>query len=209
MILHNAVIVKEELINIAVLNQLVINYCINNVKESQLLPIDSLITEINITKTILISVDLKPLIMQEVILAVSKIVKKIEMQTFLEMLQSEEVAIFNSNKVQREYVAISSVDEISFLKMDDIMYCKADGKYTRFFLANGSSLLSCKNLGDYESRVLDDSHFFRVHNSYIVNMRFVHKIDKRDGMSCELLNGFNIPISGRKLEKFNRYIRVK
>ena len=209
MILHNAVIVKEELINIAALTKLVNNYCTSNIVESIALPIESVFIEINIIKPETISVDLKPLIMEEVILAVSKIVKKIEMKSFMDIQNSEEIADFNSSKIHREYVAISSIDEINFLKMDDIMYCQADGKYTKFFLANGNTFLSSKNLGDYENRVLDESHFFRVHNSYIVNMRFVARIDKRDGMSCELLNGINIPISNRRLEKFNRFIRIK
>ena len=209
MILHNAVIVKEELINIAVLTKLVNNYCTSNIVKSIALPIDSVFIEINIIKPETISVDLKPLIMEEIILAVSKVVKSIEMKSFMDIQNSEEIAHFNSNKTQREYVAISSIDEINFLKMDDIMYCQANGKYTKFFLTNRNTFLSSKNLGDYESRVLDESHFFRVHNSYIVNMRFVARIDKRDGMSCELLNGINIPISSRKLEKFNRYIRIK
>lgn len=200
---------KEEAINIAVLNQLIINYCTSNPQETNALSLDSLFPDINVIKSSLNLKTPNPLILLDVISAVSMIIKKIEMQSFLEILQSKEVASFNSNKIHREYVAISSVDEISFLKMDDIMYCKADGKYTRFFMVNGSSCLSSKNLGDYENRVLDDSHFFRVHNSYIVNMRFVSRIDKKDGMSCELINGFNIPISGRKLEMFNKFIRIK
>lgn len=207
--IHHAVIVKEELINEAVLTKLINNYCSNNNKENALVPIESVFIEINIVKPELISVDLKPLIMQEVISAVNKIVKKIEMQSFIDINNSDEVALFNSSKVRREYVAISSIDEINFIKMDDIMYCKADGKYTKFFLANGSTFFSSKNLGDYENRVLDIDHFFRVHNSYIVNMRFVASIDKRDGLSCKLLNGISIPISSRRLEKFNRFIRIK
>jgi two-component system LytT family response regulator len=147
--------------------------------------------------------------MEEVILAVSKIVKKIEQQNFIEIPNSVEIVPFNSDNLKRESLAISSIDEINFLKMEDIMYCQADGKYTKFFLANGDTFFSCKNLGDYEHRILDLNHFFRIHNSYIVNMRFVARIDKRDGMSCELLNGLSIPISTRKIEGFNRFIRIK
>ncbi|MGO4906361.1 LytR/AlgR family response regulator transcription factor [Flavobacterium sp. W20_MBD1_R3] len=209
MTLHNAVMVKEELINVAVLTEMINNYYISNLPVSVVIPIESLIIEINIIKPELISVDLKPLIMEEVILAVSKIVKKIEMKSFIDIQNSEEVADYNSSRIQREYVAISSLEEINFIKMDDIIYCQAEGKYTKFFLTNGNIFLSSKNLGHYELRALDKSHFFRVHKSYIVNMRFIAKIDKRDGMSCQLLNGLRIPISSRKLDEFNRFIRLK
>jgi two-component system LytT family response regulator len=209
MLIQSAVIVKEELINTAVLTEMINNYCISTSRAGAVVPIESLVIEINIIKPETISVDLKPLIMEEVILAVSKIVKKIEMKSFLDIQKSAEVADYNSSKVKREYVAISSPEEINFIKMDDILYCQADGRYTRFFLKNGNVFLSSRNLGDYELRVLDESHFFRIHNSYVVNMRFVAKIDKRDGISCQLHNGLRLPISSRKLEKFNRFIRLK
>jgi DNA-binding LytR/AlgR family response regulator len=62
--------------------------------------------------------------------------------------------------------------------MNDIKYCQASGKYIKFFLANGDTFMTSKNLGDYEHSLLYCSHFFRVRNSYIVNMRFVARIDK-------------------------------
>jgi two-component system LytT family response regulator len=206
---HNAVIVKEELINIAALTKLVNNYCSTYVIEEENLPIESLLIEINIIKPEIISVDLKPLIMAEVILAVSKIVKNIVKDDFIDLNISSEVDHLNLKSKLSGYVAIASIDEISFLKMEDIMFCKADGKYTRFYLANGTSCMSSRNLGDYEDRVLDESCFFRIHNSYIINMRFVARINKREGISCEMINGLSIPISKRRQEDFSKFMGLK
>lgn len=206
---HNAVIVKEELINIAALTKLVNNYCSTYVIEEESLPIESLLIEINIIKPEVISVDLKPLIMAEVILAVSKIVKNIEKDDFIDLNISSEVDHLNLNSKLSGYVAIASIDEINFLKMEDIMFCKADGKYTRFYLANGTTCMSSRNLGDYEDRILDESCFFRIHNSYIINMRFVARINKREGISCEMKNGLTIPISKRRQEEFSKFIGLK
>ena len=206
---HNAIIVKEELINIAALTKLVNNYCSTYIIEEESLPIESLLIEINIIKPEIISVDLKPLIMAEVILAVSKIVKKIEKDDFIDLNISSEVDHLNLKSKLRDYVAIASIDEISFLKMEDIMFCKADGKYTRFYLANGTSCISSRNIGDYEDRILDESCFFRIHNSYIINMRFVARINKREGISCEMLNGLSIPISKRRQDDFSKFMGLK
>jgi two-component system LytT family response regulator len=85
--------------------------------------------------------------------------------------------------------------------MSDIKYCQACGNYTKFFLSNGDTYMSSKNLGDYEHPPLDGSHFFRVRNSYIVNMRFVARIDKRDGKCCELDNGMFIPNFKSKIRR--------
>ena len=206
---HNAVIVKEELINIAALTKLVNNYCSTYIIEEKSLPIESLLIEINISKPEMISVELKPLIMAEVILAVSKIVKKIEKDDFIDLNISSEVDHLNLKSKLSGYVAIASIDEISFLKMEDIMFCKADGRYTRFYLANGTSCMSSRNIGDYEDRILDESCFFRIHNSYIINMRFVARINKREGISCEMLNGLSIPISKRRQDDFSKFMGLK
>ena len=115
----------------------------------------------------------------------------------------------SQEKLIRDYVAIATIEEIYFIKMNEIIYCKSDGRYTIFYLQNGKVSISSKNLGDYESRVLDKSSFFRIHNSFIINMRFLVRIIKTDGNSCEMENGAIIPISKRRLEEFNRYINLK
>lgn len=109
----------------------------------------------------------------------------------------------------RDYVAIATVKEIYFIKMYDIVFCKSDGRYTNFHLQNGKISISSKNIGDYESRVLDKGSFFRIHNSYVINIRFLKRIIKTDGNSCEMLNGTIIPIAKRRLLAFNRFINLK
>ena len=93
--------------------------------------------------------------------------------------------------------------------MNDIIFCKSDGRYTNFYLQNGKVSISSKNIGDYESRVLDKSSFFRIHNSYVINMRSLKRIIKTDGNSCDMENGATIPISKIRLEAFNRFINLK
>jgi two-component system LytT family response regulator len=115
----------------------------------------------------------------------------------------------SQEKLIRDYVAIATVEEIYFIKMNEIIYCKSEGRYTKFYLQNGKISISSKNLGDYESRVLDKGSFFRIHNSFIINMRFLVRIIKIDGNSCEMENGIFIPISKRRFEEFNRYINLK
>jgi two-component system LytT family response regulator len=109
----------------------------------------------------------------------------------------------------RDYVAIATVEEIYFIKMKEIVFCKSDGRYTNFYLQDGKISISSKNIGDYECRVLDKRNFFRIHNSYVINMRFLKRILKTDGNSCEMENGAILPISKRRLEAFNRFINLK
>ena len=208
MIVHKAIVVKEDLINISVLTKLISNYCLSKESIVHALPIESLILEINVINPDIIYVDLKPLILEQITSAISKVIQTMEAEQFIEK-PSVPLVVQNLNISNKEYVAISSIEEIFFIKMADIMYCKSDGRYTNFYMETGDVCMSSKNIGEYEGRVLDNGNFFRVHNSYIINMRFIKRIIKLDGHSCEMQNGFVIPISKRRAEAFNKYIKLK
>jgi two-component system LytT family response regulator len=209
MIVHKAIVVKEELINVSELTKLISNYCLTRESVIEAIPIESLILEINIVNPDVIFVDVKPLIMEQVINAVTKVVNTMELNKFIENSDTPAVIIQNLNIECREYVAISSVDEIFFIKMENIMYCKSEGRFTKFFLENGDVSISSRNIGDYDHRVLDPSNFFRIHNSYIINMKYIKRIIKTDGNSCEMKNGHVIAISKRRQDDFNKFIKLK
>ena len=76
-------------------------------------------------------------------------------------------------------------------------------------MENGDVSISSKNIGDYDERVLDPTNFFRIHNSYIINMKYVNRIVKIDGNSCEMKNGLIISISKRRQDDFNRFMKLK
>lgn len=148
---------------------------------------------------------LKPVRVENVILAINKAIKKIEINKFCLTNEYRNVKIKNS---KFNYLAVSSLDKIDFLKMSDIMFCMAEGKYTTFFLLNGKKIVSSKNLGEYE-KLLDNYNFYRTHHSYIINIRYLISVIKTDGSYCELSNRVTIPISKRRLGDFNKFIKVK
>ncbi len=89
-------------------------------------------------------------------------------------------------------IGISSMDGIDYVNVNDILYLKADGKYTEIILKN-NKFISSKNLKMFEY-VLSDKQFVRVHHSYIVNLAEVIKFKKDDAMLV-LVDNTNIPVS--------------
>jgi two-component system LytT family response regulator len=81
--------------------------------------------------------------------------------------------VLNNNS---DFVAIASVDKIDLLKIDDIVFCKADGKYTEFHTDKNTKIVSSRNLGEYSS--LLENNFFRIHHSYVVNIKHIVKFIK-------------------------------
>ena len=110
----------------------------------------------------------------------------------------------NSSK---DFFIVSSLDKIEIIKFVDVLYCKADGKYTEFFLQNGDKVLSSKNIGEYQN-IFPKASFFRIHNSCLVNVHQIFRINKKDGLYCEFKNGVDLPVAKRKEKEFLKYLRV-
>lgn len=66
----------------------------------------------------------------------------------------------------------------------DVVFCEADGNYTNIQLLNGNRELTTQNLGAIEE-VLDGHGFFRASRSYLVNLRFLSRVDRKSA-SCIL-----------------------
>jgi len=64
-----------------------------------------------------------------------------------------------------------------FLKVSTIVYIQAEGDYTRITTSDGKKGLILKSMKEWSMR-LPDSHFCRIHRSYIVNLDFVEEIEK-------------------------------
>jgi two-component system LytT family response regulator len=84
-----------------------------------------------------------------------------------------------------------------FVKVADILYCEAEGSYTKFYLQNNSPIVISKNLSTYEE-LLALYGFIRTHHSYLVNPAKIKMYDKTDGGTLILDSGHTVPISHRK-----------
>ncbi len=98
-------------------------------------------------------------------------------------------------------ITLSTSEGLVFVDLKDILYLKSDVNYTQFFLKKEGKILVSKPLKDYEELLPIDS-FFRIHQSYIVNIQFVIKVLKEDGGYALLKNGKKVPISRRKKDAF-------
>ncbi len=90
-----------------------------------------------------------------------------------------------------------------FLKISSIIYIQAEGDYTQVTTSDGRKGLILKSMKEWNSR-LPDSHFCRIHRSYIVNLDFVEKIEK------EYNYDFNVKLKNceKSLIMSRRYARL-
>jgi two-component system LytT family response regulator len=95
-----------------------------------------------------------------------------------------------------------------FIKLSEILYCEAEGSYTKFYLAAGNPIVISKNLSTYEE-LLGVYGFIRTHHSYLVNPRRIKVYDKTDGGSLILDSGHSVPISHRKKDYVMQLLEQK
>jgi two-component system LytT family response regulator len=103
-----------------------------------------------------------------------------------------------NNNVRK--IALPTFDGLEFIHMDDILYCQSDGAYSNVFFTDGNKMYISKTLR-YLEDALCNFHFFRVHNSYIVNLNHVSKYSKTDGGLLILSNGEKVRVSRSKKDE--------
>ena len=106
---------------------------------------------------------------------------------------------FNSNSLDKK-ITLNTDGKLLFLEADEILYAESDGNYSTIYLANGQKLVLTKKLKEVNALLPKDS-FFRIHNSYIVNLGQIKEFLKTDGYVI-LKSNHKIPVSRQKKSDF-------
>lgn len=98
---------------------------------------------------------------------------------------------------------IREISGLRLLRLDNIMYFRAEGSYTRVIGTGGEALVS-KHLGFIEKEGLPEN-FFRIHESYLINFIFLtgYNITTREVI---LKNGVKLKVSRNKIPEFRKKI---
>ncbi|HLG41116.1 MAG TPA: LytTR family DNA-binding domain-containing protein [Chitinophagaceae bacterium] len=94
-------------------------------------------------------------------------------------------------------IVLKDIDSTYFIRVSDILFCQADGTYTKFHISNTDPILVSKNLKEYET-LLEPLGFLRTHHSFLANPDKIKMYDKTDGGSLILEGDIRIPLSQRK-----------
>ena len=74
-------------------------------------------------------------------------------------------------------LSVPSNKGYSLINIDNILWCEASGNYTIIFMEEKRQLVASKQLNYYEN-ILTEVGFFRIHRSFLVNIKQVYKIKK-------------------------------
>lgn len=143
---------------------------------------------------------LKPININEFIEAVNKVMQKRSSSMFRGN-ENIKALLENLKTGVPSRLAIPTSDGMEYLNPKDIIRIEADRSYSWFFITGNRKILVSKNLKEFQD-LLSDRHFFRPHNSYLINLRYVKKYVRKEGGYIEMQDGSEIPISRNRKDLF-------
>jgi two-component system, LytTR family, response regulator len=106
-------------------------------------------------------------------------------------------AQLHANDSSIKYIAVPNHEQIDLIDIELITHLESNNNYTTIYTNDKKSLLTSKNIKDFENR-LPKHLFFRVHNSHIVNLKCIKSYLRAKSGSLILTDGSIIPISASK-----------
>lgn len=149
---------------------------------------------------------LKPIDVEELKKAVAKVESK-HSNTINDRLKQLLVNI-KSVSAENYKLALPTNEGLTFIKVTDILYCKADGNYTEIYMQDGNKHLVSRNLKEYED-LFAELNFFRIHHSILINLNFIKNYVRGEGGHVVMTNNATLDVSRRKKEAFLEKIGYK
>ncbi len=113
-----------------------------------------------------------------------------------------ETAINNTNTK----INLHTSNEILVVDIADIVHVEANNNYSHFYFTNRPKIILSKTLKEFEEQ-LTIHNFFRVHQSHLINLKFIEAIKSDDGDYILLKYGHRVEISRRRKADFLMHIK--
>jgi two-component system LytT family response regulator len=139
---------------------------------------------------------LKPVVPEDLKQAINKVREKfhdssLAIETLLENL--------NQNQAAHRKLVLKTTESIHLISPEEIIRCEGSGNYTQFYTADHKILTISKPLKEYEE-LLTPQQFMRVHQSHLVNLHHIQKVDKREGITLVMADDEVVPVAVRRKE---------
>jgi len=112
----------------------------------------------------------------------------------------EEVLESINERFDNKKITINTDGKILFLDIDDIIFVESDGNYSTIYTVENQKIVITKKLKEVDA-LLPDHYFFRIHNSFIINLNKIKEFIKSDGYVVMNTN-HRIPVARQRKSDF-------
>ena len=144
---------------------------------------------------------LKPVDEDRLIEAVHRVEKRLQEGNKAELTETLLYNISKAGQPSEMRLCLPTIKGFIILKLDEVLYCEAERSYTVFHLEDKKTVTVSKPLLEYEN-ILGDTSFFRIHKSFLINLRHIKEYQRGEGGTVIMSNNAEIEVSRRKKEQF-------
>ena len=112
----------------------------------------------------------------------------------------EEVLLNFNASLKHQKVILNTDGKLVFLNIDDILYIESDGNYSTFFMTKNQKMVVTKKIKEIDA-ILPENYFFRIHNSYIINLNKIKEFVKNEAYVVMESNE-KIPVARQRKSDF-------
>ena len=149
---------------------------------------------------------LKPIDLEELKGSLLKVQKKLSQNINARLQQL--MRNLRETSTENYKLALPTGEGLFFIKVSSIVYCEASSNYTEIHTDDGKKHIVSRTLKEYDEMLADHS-FFRIHNSYLINLNAVRKYIRGEGGAVVMANGKSLDVSKRRKEGFLARIATK
>jgi two-component system LytT family response regulator len=130
-------------------------------------------------------------------------IRRLEEKKALPTREQIDMLVQGIRSVQKQTagrIALTTNDGMIFVTTADILYCEAESNYTSVVLKNRKVVVS-KTLKEIDE-ALSGNDFYRIHNSYLVNLNQIQKFVRGDGGYVVMNDGKSVSIARARRQEF-------
>ncbi|MBS1597575.1 MAG: response regulator transcription factor [Bacteroidetes bacterium] len=147
---------------------------------------------------------LKPISTDELIAATNRLQEKLKNRKNYQGLLEEQLHLFMQYQqphAQIGKIALPVLTGLEFINAIDIIKVQGENMYSIFYLSDGKKITASLTLKQVDA-MLHKFGFFRVHKSFIINLKYITRYIKGEGGTVILSDGSEVEVSRRNKTEF-------
>jgi two-component system, LytTR family, response regulator len=132
------------------------------------------------------------------------LLKPIDIQELIKAVHKVSICISDKSNSKPSHIKIASMHGYDLFKVTDIHYLKSSNNVTEIFYSFdgvNKSVIATKPIKHFEDLLVSYS-FFRIHDSFIINLNFIKQYVKGEGGIIVMQDGTEMPLSRRRKQDF-------
>lgn len=146
---------------------------------------------------------LKPLQITELDEALNKVLKN---RATRAQLKSWQILQENLESEKFTKITINTTEGTIYIALEKLLYLQADGAYTKVYCSETPMVYAAKKIKHFEQILSEDLGFYRVHRSFIVNLKYITAFTSSD-KQLAMRNGETVPVSRQKISDMRELIQ--